>query len=121
MAGLCWKASLISFKFLGSGGSGSISDALLAFQKIKELNDAGHNIRVTSNSWGGGGYLQAFKDAMEALGPDTINIFAAGNSYSDADVTPHYPGSYDSPNSLTVSATDYLDKSAVFTTYGLAS
>src|SRR5262245_21940998 len=54
IAGINWDVQMIPFKFLNSGGSGYISDAIYAFQKIVELKGAptNLNIRLTSNSWG---------------------------------------------------------------------
>ena len=122
IAGINWNVQMIAFKFLDSGGSGYISDAILAFQKIADLKTAGVNIRVTSNSWGGGGYSEALKGAMaavEALG--IVNVCAAGNSGQNADASPMYPGAYDNRGIISVAATDSNDTGASFTNYGLAS
>ena len=67
MAGINWKVRILPVKFLNSSGSGSISDAVLGFDLLRQLKLAGENIRVTNNSWGGGGYSQSLKDAMLAL------------------------------------------------------
>ena len=67
IAGINWNVRLLAVKFLNSGGSGQISDAVLGFQKLLALKQAGVNVRVTNNSWGGGGYSQALRDAMAAL------------------------------------------------------
>jgi len=125
MAGINWKVKLLSLKFLDSGGSGYISDAVLAFNLVLELkqqNPTINNIRVTSNSWGGGGFSQALKDAMaqvEAAG--VVNVCAAGNSGQDADVNPMYPAAYDNRGIVSVLATDRDDLGAGFTNYGLFS
>src|SRR2546425_1072684 len=97
IAGLNWQIKLISCKFLGSNGSGYTSDAVLCFQNVKALKQGGRNIRLTSNSWGGGGFSQELKNAMadvEALG--VVNVCAAGNSGLNADVSPMDPAGYDS-------------------------
>lgn len=45
---------------------GDTSDAVLGFAKLLELkNNMGVAIRVTNNSWGGGGYDGSLKDASE--------------------------------------------------------
>ncbi len=46
---------------------------------------------------------------------------AAGNSRSDNDSRPHYPSSYDLPNSIAVAATDRNDQLASFSSYGATS
>src|SRR5213593_4342932 len=96
IAGINWQVQMLSVKFLGSGGSGLISDAVLSFNKVLALKQQGFNIRVTSNSWGGGGFTQSLKDAMaqvEAAG--VVNVCAAGNSGQNADTSPMYPAAYE--------------------------
>src|SRR5437762_11573838 len=51
IAGINWVVKLMSMKFLDSSGSGSISDAVVASNKIAELKTNGVNLRVTNNSW----------------------------------------------------------------------
>ena len=120
IAGLNWQVQLLSLKFLDSNGSGYISDAVLCFDKVAELRRQGFNIRVTSNSWGGGGFSQALKDSMtqtEALG--VVHVCAAGNSNQNADVYPMYPAAYDNRGIVSVGASDQADLGAGFTNYGL--
>jgi hypothetical protein len=77
---------------------------------------------VTSNSWGGSGYSQALKDAIEvANSAGVIFVAAAGNSAADNDITAHYPSNYDCKNIISVAATDNRDLLASFSCYGLAS
>jgi len=122
IAGINWKVQLLSLKFLGSNGSGYISDAVLCFQKVLALKQQGFNIRLTSNSWGGGGFTQSLKDAMaqvEAAG--VVHVCAAGNSGQNADAFPAYPAAYDNRGIISVLASDQNDAGAGFTNYGLAS
>ena len=122
MAGINWNVRLLSLKFLNSSGSGAVSDAILCFDKATALKQSGVNIRVTSNSWGGGGYSQSLKDAMaraEAAG--ILHVCAAGNSGQNADFSPMYPAAYDNRGIISVLATDQNDAGASFSNYGLAS
>jgi hypothetical protein len=122
MAGINWKVQLLSLKFLDSYGSGYISDAVLCFQKVTALRQQGFNIRVTSNSWGGGGFTQSLKDAMaQAEAAGVVNVCAAGNSGQNADASPMYPAAYDNRGIVSVLASDQNDAGASFTNYGLAS
>jgi len=122
IAGLNWHIQLLSIKFLDSNGSGLISDAVLGFQQILALKQAGYNIRVTSNSWGGGGFSQALKDAMAAVeAAGIVNVCAAGNNAQNADISPMYPGAYDNRGIISVLASDGSDVGAYFTNFGLAS
>jgi subtilisin family serine protease len=123
IAGINWNARIAAFKFLNSAGSGAISDAIVAFDKIRSLIQTnGVNFRVTNNSWGGGGFSQGLKDAMaavEALG--AVNVCAAGNSAVNVDVSPMWPGAYNNRGIISVIATDSNDNGASFTNYGLAN
>lgn len=122
IAGINWRSQILSCKFLGADGSGNISDAVLCFNQILSLKQQGFNIRVTSNSWGGGGFSQALKDAMTALETaGIINVCAAGNSAVNTDITPMYPGGFDNRGIVSVLATDSSDLGASFTNYGVAN
>ncbi len=67
VVGVNWTASLMGLKFLGANGQGSTSDAINAIEFAIQAKAAfaaygGANVRVLSNSWGGGGYSQALLD-----------------------------------------------------------
>ncbi|MGE5574422.1 MAG: PKD domain-containing protein [Bacteroidota bacterium] len=102
VAGINWDVQIIILKFIGPEG-GYTSDAILA---LEYATDKG--AKLTSNSWGGGGYSQALKDAIEASG--IVFVAAAGNSNVNNDVTPHYPSSYDSANIIAVGASMQNDE-----------
>lgn len=122
IAGVNWHAQILACKFMNSAGSGSVSDAILCYQKILELKRQGHNIRVVNNSWGGGGFSQALKDAMEAVEAEGIaNVCSAGNNGANADLSPIYPAGYDNPGIVSVLASDAADAAPSFTNYGMAS
>ena len=122
IAGLNWHVQLLSLKFLDSSGSGYLSDAILAFDQVTSLKQQGVNVRLTSNSWGGGGYSQALKDAMtRAENAGVLHVCAAGNSNQNADSSPMYPAAYDNRGIISVSASDGNDVGASFTNYGLGS
>ena len=114
VAGVCWTARIMPLKFLDSSGSGYTSDAISA---ILYANRNGAH--VLSNSWGGGGYSQSLKDAIDAS--PAIVICAAGNSASNTDMSPQYPSSYTSSNIIAVAATDRWDQLASFSNYGANS
>lgn len=113
VAGVMWTASLVALKFLSDTGSGSLSDAVDA---VNYANAMG--IRITSNSWGGGGFSQALMDAIAAGG---LFVAAAGNDGVDNDLSPHYPSSYALDNVIAVAATDNRDALASFSCFGRTS
>ncbi|MDZ4287320.1 MAG: S8 family serine peptidase, partial [Prosthecobacter sp.] len=114
VAGVCHTVRLMALKFLSSSSGGTTSDA------IEAVNYATANhATLTSNSWGGGGYSQTLKDAIDAAGTaGQLFVAAAGNDSRNTDLTPSYPASYDSANIISVAASDHSDALATFTNYG---
>ncbi len=79
----------------------------------------GHDIRVTNNSWGGGGASVALKRTIRQLKQEGILFVAsAGNAQRDNDVTPHYPSSYLISNIIAVASTDCGDDLSWFSNWG---
>jgi subtilisin family serine protease len=117
VVGVSWSARIMALKFLGASGSGSTADAITAVEYATMMG-----ARLTSNSWGGGGFSQALMDAIEAAGDAGILfVAAAGNSGLDADVSPHYPAGYDLDNIVSVANTTHTDGLNPSSTYGLVT
>ena len=117
VAGVSWQVSIMPLKFLSARGSGSISNAIKA---LRYAIDNGADI--SNNSWGGGGYSQAFKDVLDSgIAKDHLFVAAAGNANNDNDARPSYPASYTSPNVIAVAASDDDDLKAGFSNYGATS
>lgn len=112
--GVMWNARIMPLRFLDGSGSGTTADAIEA---ILYANANGADI--ISNSWGGGGFSQALKDAIDAS--DAVVVCAAGNNGMNNDATPFYPAGYSSANIIAVAATDHNDNLASFSNYGTAS
>lgn len=127
VAGVNWTASIIGCKFLDASGSGFISDAIncidFAIQvKSTFASSSGANVRILSNSWGGGGFSQALMDDINRAGTnDMLFVVAAGNSSSNDDTIPTYPPSYKTANMIAVAATNNKDALASFSNYGPAT
>ncbi|MEO7959341.1 MAG: S8 family serine peptidase, partial [Fibrobacteria bacterium] len=117
VAGVAWKAKLAALKFLDASGSGSLEGAVEAIAYANAMD-----IPITSNSWGGGGFSQALKDVIDAGGErGFLFVAAAGNESNDNDQFPAYPASYDSPNIISVAATDSRDEVAFFSNTGVTT
>lgn len=119
VVGVNWNVQIMALKFLNDSGSGYTSDAVDALNYATRMcRDFGVNIKLTSNSWGGGGYSQALNDAIQASGDaGMLFIAAAGNAGSNNDASRYYPASYSLENIVAVAATDPGDglaKSAQF-------
>jgi subtilisin family serine protease len=114
VTGVNWHAKIIGIKFLSAGGSGSTAGAIAGVQYAIAVG-----CKLTSNSWGGGGFSQALLDVINAAGAaGQLFVAAAGNSSANTDVSPHYPSSYNSPYVIAVAATDHNDNLASFSNFG---
>lgn len=117
VTGVNWQVKMIPLKFLSSSGGGVLSDAVDAVRYATRVG-----AKLTSNSWGGGGYSQSLKDAIDDAGTaGLLFVAAAGNDSSDNDAYPSYPASYACSNIISVAATDHADELAGFSNYGRTS
>src|SRR5499427_2514776 len=122
VVGVNWTVTLMGLKFLDAGGSGSTADAITAIDFAVQAKIAGVNVRVLSNSWGGGAFSQALLDEInKANANDIMFVAAAGNDALNNDITPHFPSSYNAPNVVAVAATDQDDALASFSNFGPTS
>lgn len=114
VAGVLWQAKIMPLRFIGPFG-GFISDAVLAVDYA-----AAKGVRVSNNSWGGGGFSSPMINAINNAGASANHLFvcAAGNNGSNIDSAPFYPASYNSSNLLCVAATTNRDLRAGFSNFG---
>lgn len=124
VVGVNWNIKIISAKFLGSNG-GTTANAIKAIDYITDLKKRhGLNIVATNNSWGGGGFSQALKDAIDRANmANILFIAAAGNGGSDGvgdnnDSVANYPSNYDSANIIAVAAITSTGAKSSFSNYG---
>ena len=119
VAGVSWEVSLMAIKFLSAGGSGTTADAIEGINYAVTMKNAGVNLRVLSNSWGGGAFSQALLDSINAAGAaDMMFVAAAGNSANNNDANPSFPASYNSANIVAVASTDRNDAKAASSSFG---
>jgi subtilisin family serine protease/subtilisin-like proprotein convertase family protein len=115
VTGVAWNAKIMPLKFLNDQGSGSTSNAILAINYA-----TAKGVKLTNNSWGGGGYSQALYDAINAAGQaGALFIAAAGNNSANADINPMYPAAYNLANIVSVASTTRTDDLSWFSNYGL--
>ena len=119
VVGVNQKVTLISGKFLGSGG-GTTANAVKAVDYFTDLKKRQHlNIVATNNSWGGGGLSSALLGAISrANDEDILFVAAAGNSGTNNDITASYPSNYNVANVIAVAAIDKTGALASFSQYG---
>lgn len=119
VAGVVWNVKLLSGKFLGRNG-GTTANAIKAVDYFTDLKTRhGLNIVATSNSWGGGGFSQALKDAIDrANAQNILFVAAAGNSGTNNDATASYPSGYTSANIIAVASITNTGALSSFSQYG---
>ncbi len=117
VVGVVWSCKFVALKFLGASGSGSTSGAISA------INYAANSfIRVSNNSWGGGGYSSTLYNAINnAKAKGHIVVAAAGNSGVNTDTSPSYPASYNLDNIIAVASLTSSGARSSFSNYGLVS
>jgi subtilisin family serine protease len=123
VAGVNWSSSVMALKFLDANGSGSLSDAVRAINYATMMRTRyGVNVRVTSNSWGGGGYYSSLYTAIQNSNrADILFVAAAGNEGKNTDAAPSYPACYNCTNVISVAAVDSSNRLASFSNYGVVS
>ena len=122
VAGVNHNVSIVGCKFLQASGSGSTSDAIKCIDYMVGLSNAGVEVRVLNNSWGGGGASQALADAITSSEQANILfVAAAGNDAVDNDVNPSYPSNYEHDSVLSVASTDHNDAMSGFSQWGLTT
>jgi subtilisin family serine protease len=127
VVGVNWTTRIMGLKFLSAAGSGSTADAIDCIEFAIQAKQAfagsgGANVRVLSNSWGGGGFSQALLDQInKANANDMLFVAAAGNNGSNNDVTPHFPSNYAAANVVSVASTTRTDARSSFSNFGATS
>ena len=124
VVGVNWNVKIMGLKFFddtGSNGYTSYAIECIEYAIDQKLNYS-QNVVAINASWGGGGFEQALKDAIEAAGNAGIAFCSsAGNSGSNNDTSPHYPSSYNLPSIIAVTSTDHNDAWDAGTNYGATS
>jgi subtilisin family serine protease len=119
VAGVVWNVKMIGAKFLGSQG-GTTANAIKSVDYFTDLKTR-HNLNIvaTNNSWGGGGFSQALKDAIDrANAAGILFVAAAGNSGTNNDATASYPSGYSSANIIAVASITSSGALSSFSQYG---
>jgi len=117
VTGVVWNCKIMALKFLSDAGSGSTSDAVEALQYA-----ASFSVKVSNNSWGGGGFSQSLYNAINASkSVGHIFVAAAGNSNVNTDSLPHYPSSFNLDNIISVASITSSGSRSSFSNYGATS
>ena len=118
VVGVNWQTSMVGCSFLGAQG-GNTADGIECINYMVGLRNAGINVRVLNNSWGGGGFSQALMDAIVAANnANILFVAAAGNNSSNNDMGAHYPSNYDVANVMSIASTTSTDAMSSFSNFG---
>jgi subtilisin family serine protease len=119
VVGVNWQVKIMGLKFMGSNGSGNTADAVECYNYAIAMKKRGVNLRAVNNSWGGSGYSQSLKDAIDtAASLGITSVCAAGNNGKNIDSSPQYPAAYASVGIIGVAASDQYDRQASYSNYG---
>ena len=117
VAGVAWKVQLMMCRYIDDAGNGSVSDIIQCFDYARTKG-----AKVINASFVSTVYSSALHTAMSNCRTAGIVIVAAaGNTASNNDVTPAYPGSDTLDNVIAVAATDRFDALASYSSYGATS
>jgi serine protease len=109
VTGIAYNATIMPVKVLNAKGSGTWDQVA---DGIHYATD--HGADIINLSLGGTESSTTLEDAVnDAWNNNVVVVCAAGNNGSSS---PHYPAYY--ANSIAVSATNYLDEKADYSTYG---
>jgi|tagenome__1003787_1003787.scaffolds.fasta_scaffold20929799_2 thermitase len=117
VSGICWKASVMSVRFLDAKGRGGTADA------VDAIDYAVHEgAKILNCSFGTSSKSSALEDAVEhAKSHGALLVVAAGNDGESIESHPSYPASFTQGNILTVAASTNRDTLASFSNYGSKS
>lgn len=113
------RAQIMACKVSSDGSTISTAAEIEALQYIAMMKGRGVNIVAVNASYGGGSSSTSESAAIQALSDAGILFCAAaGNSSTNNDTTPDYPGNYRLANMIVVAATDQNDALASYSNYG---
>jgi uncharacterized protein (TIGR03382 family) len=130
VAGVSWRASLLTCRIFGEGRSGDVADAIECLDYVTALKTRAVNpvdVVAVNASWGGTDFSAELRDAVARLhAAGVLLVAAAGNGGfdgvgDDLEAEPHYPASLRLPNVLAVAAHDAAGRLAGFSNVGRLS
>ena len=113
------RARIMTMKVSSDGDSISTSAFISALGYAVQMKNSGVNLVALNASFGGGGFITAERDAIQAAANAGIILcVAAGNDGANNDTIDDYPANYRLPNMIVVAASDQNDALASFSNYG---
>jgi subtilisin family serine protease len=126
VVGVNWNVKIMALKFLGANGMGTTAAGVSCVNYATMMHNRGVNIRVTNNSWGGGGFDATLYSAINNAGnAGMLFVAAAGNNGSNMDAggeaVKSYPAAYDLNNIISVANITSSGSLAFDSNYGVTS
>jgi hypothetical protein len=114
IAGAAWKVSILPIKSFDANGTAFMSNSIAGISYAIE-----RGAKIVNLSWGSNFYDQGLYDVLKrAQEKGVLIVAAAGNSYTNSDITPYYPAGYDLDNIISVGASDKHGDYAAFANWG---
>ena len=114
VAGVMWRAGLMSLRVLDDSGAGDVAAAAEAIEYAAEKG-----AQVINCSWGTNDSSAVLLGAIRrASRRGVIVVAAAGNEGRDVETAPRYPASFYGDNLIAVASTDNLDQLAAWSNWG---
>ena len=114
IAGVMWRAGLMSLRVLDNTGTGDVGSAVEAIDYA-----VAHGAQVINLSWGTTGESIALKAAIErAINSNVVVVCSAGNGGQDLEESPYYPASFGLKDLIVVGASDNHDQPASWSNWG---
>jgi thermitase len=115
--GVMGNVSLMAIKYMPNNGPGVTENAIRCIDYALKMG-----AQIINASWGGGTYDPLLLDAIKSANVKGVMfVTAAGNKSTNNDLKPHYPSDYDSPNIISVAATDASDALTMQSNFGAGS
>lgn len=114
ISGVNQKVKIMPLKVLGKDGNGDMASIIKAFAYARTMG-----ANVISCSWGGTTRSEALGDAVSQTSLPVV--CAAGNSGVNTDIIAQYPSCFDSPQIISVAASDAKDGIPSYSNYGPTS
>lgn len=120
VTGVAWNTALIPVKCLDDQGYGFTSYLVNALDYVSTLKDQGYPIAVVNMSLGADEYSEALTRAVRRVASRGIVLVAAAgnNSGQNNDAIPSYPANTESPNVISVAATNAAGILADYSNFG---
>ncbi|WP_027008326.1 S8 family serine peptidase [Conexibacter woesei] len=117
VAGVCWKAQIVSVRFLDAQATGRLGDAAAGI-----VYAIGKGAKVINASFAGPDPTDIMRRAVAyAQSQGALIVTSAGNAGTDDDTLPAYPASFPDQSILSVTSTDDQDHMAPTANFGAGS